>query len=154
MNNRKMQAYSAICLLECCRQKSIIDPELNNLILYLLSILKATDLTIWDQEICDVDIPGRGEELPDRVMVKIKNEEQPIFVELINNCTEIGIADMYGANTNAPEHHYLESLNNCKQLGVELPRIDPILEIENGNNPWGNAISSAEYKNILDYYGL
>lgn len=120
IGNRQKQAVGALALLRFCEEYSIHYKGIKELIDHLFQILISDDLPNWEAEGLKLEIIGRGEPLPKKLdsILNLKIVED--FYRLIDNVIEIGIIDLYGANTNAPYDYMCKTLDILAKHNINV----------------------------------
>lgn len=154
MNIRQMQAYAAICFSNYCKVHSIVDEDLQRLIMHLISILSAKDLAEWEKRGRSLRVAGRGDPLPDNLSAQIGESNIQEFNEILDSCVEVGLSDMYGESTNMPAFFMEKCISAIRRQGVALPSEDVISGIGGGQDEWGDAISENDFLVVIDAYGI
>lgn len=156
MSIRKKQAYAALCLASFCAEKQIFHQGIKELIEHLLSILIKENLVKWENEGCSLEIPGRGDPLPDSIKAILSEDIYDVFYLLIECAIEVGIVDMYGALSDEPLSFLLECIKIVQSSGVEIPDINDVFnkkDIENASDSgWGETMSNEEYEKVICIY--
>lgn len=96
---KEQQLIGALCIVCFCKKYDIQHHYIEEFVSYLLSILVADNLPEWEGEGLKVNIIGRGEPLPQSVENSVPLKLRGDFQKLIDNASEIGMADMYGTDT-------------------------------------------------------
>lgn len=152
-NVRQLQAYAALCLKAFGRSKKIEHPEIDKLVEHLLAVLVSENLPDWEQAGACMAITGRGDPLPQDVSNEVPRNCLTDFVHLLEHCVEVGLADMYAADSERP----LEHLRACLTILFDSEIQPPISEVVNYDSidqgHWGNPISAEEYYRITKTIG-
>ncbi len=131
-----------------------------------MSILTTDDLPGWEGRGCQIELSGRGDPVPEQVIDLVRLEHRKAFKELLENCIEVGIADMYGAPTDQPGKYLKECLEIIRRSGVALPSFDMLAKYR--KNPdargtdkprqedfwWGEPITRTDLKEILEFHDV
>lgn len=155
LNTREMQAYAALCLAKYCASINVIHESIEALIEHLLSILVSESLPNWEQKGACLDITGRGDPIPQNLESIIPRNHLETFSRLVEYVVEVGIVDMYGANTKEPLRFLYKCTELLKSSGIDPPimkeiGILPVKDTENVG--WGDTIGQAEYNKIIGNY--
>jgi hypothetical protein len=148
-NIRQLQAYAAISMLSLCRKFEIKSQEIDHLIHHLLHLLTADDLSEWEKFGAILPVSGRGDAFPQSVVNSIKGIDAVSFREIMESCVEIGIVDLYGANTNQPWIFFDSCLKKIQSYGVELPSPSALKELRAGIGPWGDPVEAAKVDALI-----
>lgn len=149
LNVRQMQAYAALCLWQFCENLGIRHEAIYELVMHLLSIISAKDLPEWEQRGTSLCITGRGDPLPVDVVDNIPSNILDDFTDLVENCVEVGIVDMYGASTEQPSNFLKNCIDILQRRNVEPPSPGLIIKYGRGNNAWGAPVKDFEVEDIL-----
>lgn len=152
LNIRQLQVYGAVCLSRFCRRLGITDSSVSDLVSYLWKIAIADDLPEWDRSAVDRGIVGRYVDLPSTLLETVPTEAREAFVSLIENCSEIGWVDMYGADTSAPLEHTQQCVDLLHRFAIEIPETRPLASLE-GTGHWGQPKSVECLRSVLQAYG-
>ena len=153
-NIRQLQVYAGLCLWQFCTHFQIRHFLIDELIIHLMKMITATDLTRWEQSGTSLGITGRGDLLPKDVSLLFTPDNLKRFNALIENCVEVGIIDLYGASTNQPLNFLRQSMKILSNSNVPLPPPDLLVKYKKGVNSWGEPISDLDLKEILDAYDV
>ena len=151
-NLRQMQAYSALCLWKFCFSMQINNENLNKLIMHLLTILTTNNLLEWERLGGELSVTGRGDPLPQELVKNIHDNIKVDLMKLIDSCVEVGIVDMFGEESEQP----LFFLNECKKIldkyALESPPLSILNTYKVGKSRWGEPITDAELKQIINKF--
>ena len=150
LSTRMKQAWGALCIAIYCNEKGIRHPSIDQLIPQLLALLVAPCLPQWETNLCKLDLHGLGEPLPPDLETLLVPQTRNEFYELIENTVEIGMSDMWVANTSRPLEHALKCAEILKRNGIDPPAVDalfPSHEDDLGGD-WGPEFSSDEYARV------
>lgn len=153
-NIRQLQTYAALCLWHFCRHLNIKHDAIDELILYLMSMFTAGNLSEWEQRGTEIVMTGRGDPLPEEVTNLLAPDCLEVFNSLVDSCVEVGIVDMYGACTNQPVMFVERCTEVLKHCDVDIPSTEDLDQYRRGTDEWGEFISDAELNEILDVYGV
>jgi hypothetical protein len=141
MSTREMQAYGVACLVKFCAVKKITSPYLSELLEHLLNLLTCADLTAWEAGGSRLALAGRGDPLPEDLSREISPDNLEPFRRLVEHVVEIGLVDMYGAETSQP----LQFLNRTQEIlrstGISPPSVDELWLLSEKNTGWGEPLS-------------
>ena len=118
---RHKQLYGVLCVRRFCIKYGISHEYIDALLQHLVKLLIADDLAKWEQEGAGLALPGRGDPLPSELEDQIDKQLRKDFYALIDSCVEIGITDMYGANTEDPNKHVAECIEILRRHNIEPP---------------------------------
>lgn len=128
MTSKQKQIYGALCLQNFCNHYNIEYGGIDKLLIHLLSINKRDDLIQWDTEGKQLEITGRGDKLPTALIKKIGSETLiQDLSELIDSVVEIGIVDMYGADSIHPSNFIRKCIKILENHDVPLPSIEDVI---------------------------
>lgn len=118
-----LQAYGALCLAHFCADKAIHDPSISALVLHLVDLLVADSWTDWDDDRKKLDLSGGGDPLP-HPLDKLEPESlRNVFYRAVEYAVEIGIGDLYGADTEGPYLDCAILMETIESAGVSPPSI-------------------------------
>lgn len=99
MSIAQRQIFAAECFLKFCSEKRIYHKSIDELVDHLFSIESYNNLVEWERKGADLDLQGRGVEIPKQVLEIIPARDLNSFCELLEYTVELGIVDLYGATT-------------------------------------------------------
>jgi len=123
LSTRELQAYGAACLATFCANKGISSPYVDALIAHLLSVLTCSDLPGWETAGARLELTGRGDPLPPGLLASLRSDMLPILQHLVDSVVEIGLVDMYTAETERPFEFLLRTTTILELQGVHPPSI-------------------------------
>lgn len=148
-NLRQLQAYAGVCLQLFCNYYNLDDVRLKKLAYQLVSVLKAKNLVQWESDCSQLEIPGRGEPLPQDLQNFLIEKDIKDLYSLIDACVEVGLVNMYGKQDDKP----LFFMKKCTQIltnhNIELPPLTLLESFKRGDN-WGEEVNGAEFKKFLE----
>lgn len=152
LNVRKMQFYGALCLWRFGKAINFLPDSILELADHLTSILCAADLPKWEERAGRLQITS-GDPLPDEVIKHAPENYLSDLSRLIEFSIEIGIVDMYGADTSAPSTFLSKCINILNARNIPLPDPKHLIDVDNDNGHWGKAISEPQVKELIKIYG-
>jgi hypothetical protein len=159
LSTRQKQAYAALCLAQFCATKRIRHPAVNQLIEHLLSVLISDNVCAWEAQGGQIEFSGQGSCLPSIKSMLPADVSESAFDSLVENVVEVGLTDMYGADTDEPLEYLLKCIETVKHHGIEPPSIEPpslevILSVQQQPQygAWGGTIALVEYEAVLTEY--
>lgn len=150
-SNREKQIIGAISILFFCEKYSIYHKSIGELVEHLFEILISENLPQWDQDGLKIDIIGRGELLPEKLDEIIKPELKNDFSKLIEFVIEIGIVDLFGANTNYPSLFLKNALEILIKHNIQA-KITENLFSPQSEGPWGKKWDLEKYNDLKLLY--
>ncbi|MCL1919073.1 MAG: hypothetical protein FWG14_12340 [Peptococcaceae bacterium] len=133
---RELQMYGAKCIHLFCAKYEIKHKFIDKLIYHLVSIISEENLPKWEKEGSLLELSGRGDPLPEDlnkiIQVDIKND----FYNLVDNVVEIGIVDMYGANTDFPYKFLNNAIKILEKHNIFMPIFGSLLCISDQNREY------------------
>lgn len=152
LSKRVMQAYGAACIAKYCSVKSISSEHVVALIEHLISVLTASYLPDWERAGAQLALTGRGDPWPDDLMTRVPPSEIQTFHNLVECAVEIGLVDMYVAETNGPEIFLGRVISILQSSSVEPPSMAELIALTSVNETgWGDPISNAEYRSVREW---
>lgn len=148
-NIRQMQAYAAFCLLAFCKGIRVRNVFVDELIIHLLSMLTANNLPDWERKGALIALNGRGDAIPVDVVASIPEDYRDTFNSLLECCVEVGIVDMYGANTEQPRKLLDKCIGILQSIGLEAPSLQSLGGLRKGGSAWGEPVSESEFCNLM-----
>ncbi|GAA6154521.1 hypothetical protein [Pseudoteredinibacter isoporae] len=146
---RELQAYGSSCFGRYCNQIGLEDEAVDELCEHLVSILIASDLPSWESDGNALDLCGRGEPLPVAIERKVPASSHDEFAYILDMTVEIGMADMYGALTEAPREVFSNLIERLLNKGVKLLRLESafpdLLSRTNTDMCWGELYSMEKF---------
>jgi hypothetical protein len=157
LSNRVMQVYGAACMVKFCAVHGIYSPGVDQLVKYLLELLSTNDLPEWEQAGSILELSGRENELPDDPAELLSARDRILFKKLLESVIEIGISDMYGADTDGPIQAVCEVRRILEKCGIEPPSIAGLYAIAHSQRGWGEPLSDNQVQLLeawcLNHYG-
>jgi len=153
-NIRQMQVYAGLCLQRFCSHHRIDDPLIDELIVHLLEILVATDLSSWEHDGTYLAITGRGDPIPEVVSNSLSRDTLSNLRSLMESCVEVGMVDMYGEPTRKPLEFLETCISKLTRSGIPLPAFQPLKKHKKGTDHWGDSISKSDFEELLRAYEL
>ncbi|WP_281986974.1 hypothetical protein [Aquimarina aggregata] len=149
---REKQTIGALCILSFCEKYNINYKGIDELINHLLELLVSKNLPDWNQKGLNIEVVGRGDNLPVALKNLIPENLFEDFYRLIDNTIEIGIVDLFGETTDYPKTFLYNCIDilNKHSIKLEIPEI--LLQGNYKHNTWGEPWSTVKYeelKNIL-----
>lgn len=148
LSTRELQAYGALCLATFCGAAGVSHQALAELIVHLVSLLKAAKLPEW--EVAGRRLYLAGDALPSDVVREVPSKLVADFNALVESAIEIGIVDMYGAPTQMPRRFALQCRDILHKHDYEAPSAsDVMVQTRPLEGPWGNAASDNASARVL-----
>lgn len=154
LNNRQLQAFAAVCLWTFCEKLHIKHEAIDKLIIYLLNIFVEKSLHEWERKGVDLEVSGRGNPLPAEISNLISVDLIDDFMTLVECVVQVGLTDMYAADTDDPKKFLEKSLEILQKNLVSIPSIDKLNQFGASSDSWGVAISQDEFGKFLNSYGM
>jgi hypothetical protein len=154
LNLRQMQAFSAICLQEFCIHHRIKHDSIDLLIIHLMNMLTAKNISCWEQQGANLAITGRGDLLPQDVLAVIPDANIEDFNKLVAYCVEVGIVDLYGAFTDQPVIFLEKCIGILRKHKIKVPSIELLTKYSRGTDTLGEVVNEDEFISILEAYSL
>ncbi|WP_394748243.1 hypothetical protein [Spongiimicrobium salis] len=148
-NIREKQAIGAICLKLFSSRYQITYPGVNELIQHQLNLLISDNLSEWNTKGINIEIPGRGDDLPEKLLQDIPKAIHKDFNLLIMAVTEIGIANMFTAFTEEPHIQMLDSLSIIKKHNIKI-NVPEILLNGNSSKDWGLPWTKEKFEKLKE----
>ncbi|WP_417356561.1 hypothetical protein [Flavobacterium sp.] len=147
---REQQLIGTLCIVCFCKKYDIQHHDIDEFVSYLLSILIADNLPEWEDEGLKVNIVGRGEPLPQSVENSILPKLRGDFQKLIDIASEIGMADMYGADTSAPVLTTQQCMAILAKHKIEVTLPEEFLN-DTDEDRWGEPWSDEKFNSLKIY---
>ena len=145
---REMQAYGAACLVKFCSSRGIESPHVSLLVRHLLDLMTSSDLPDWESKGAVLELSGRGDPIPDALLNVIRSSDLEDFSRLVDSVVEVGLVDMYGAETRQP----LRFLNLAREIlggiGLTPPSIEELCLLSGRDQGWGAPLAKERAKKI------
>lgn len=148
---KEQQLIGALCIVCFCKKYDIQHQDIDEFVSYLLSILVADNLPEWEGEGLKVNIVGRGEPLPQSVENSIPLKLRGDFQKLIDNASEIGMADIYGADTSAPVLATQRCMAILAKHKIEVTLPEEFLN-DTDEDRWGKPWSDEKFSDLKRYF--
>ena len=153
LSTQEMQAYGAACLARFCSVKEIDAQPVLELVDHLVQVLTADDLGAWEAAGTGLALPGRGDPLPTELRAALAPDLAHELETLVDRVVEIGMADMYGADTDLPLRFLHRSLELLEAAGVAAPpfgELFPSPKPDRGRG-WSDPVPIEEQTRIRDW---
>jgi hypothetical protein len=121
--NRELQFYAVLCLCRYCDSRNVSAKPLDDLVTHLVSFLTVPRITDWEIQGTQLEMTGRGDEVPAEVLQQIPAGERDLFLRLLEECVSVGITDMYGANTDSPRKCLMHCVRLIGECGLDTDDI-------------------------------
>ena len=153
LSKRELQVYGAACLARFCESKRITTPSVRSLVDHLLLVLTAPDLPQWETAGARLELAGRGDPLPTDVVAGLSDGDADDFKCLMDTVVEIGMVDMYGADTSLPSHYLRKSVSLLERSGVEPPRLEELFPRRTVPDvvDWGPPGNSEDHRRLREW---
>lgn len=119
---------------------------------HLFSLLKADDLSEWNDQGSLLEVVGRGDDLPSELESIIPDSLYEDFYNLVDNAVEIGIIDLFGALTDEPDECLSTCLGILKKHDIDLSVPQILLDFNYVNKSWGEPWDSDKYQELMKLY--
>ncbi len=134
---REKQAIGALCILSFCEKYSINYKGIDELTNHLFELLVSENLPNWNQKGLNIEIIGRGDNLPTSLKNIIPENLFEDFYKLIDNAIEIGIVDLFGQTTDHPKLFLSNCINILSKHVIKLEIPEILLKGNHKHNTWG-----------------
>jgi hypothetical protein len=152
LSTRLMQAYGAACIAKFCSAKSISSEHVTALIEHLLSVLTSSHLPHWENAGAHLSLAGRGDPLPDDLVMCIPPNLVQTFNGLVDHAVEIGLVDMYGAETSEPARQLQRTVSILRSSSVNPPSITELVALVGiSKSGWGDALFVDQYRRVREW---
>jgi hypothetical protein len=124
LTTQEKQVYSAKCLDNYCRHFGIFDDSIDFLLDHLYAMPAYDDLSRWDSIGSKVELTrvALGDDpLSESLTKRIPEEKIPEFKSLLMNVVEVGMSDMYSADSDWPFTHLCECIKILEKYKIGLP---------------------------------
>jgi len=140
LSNRVMQAYGAACIVKFCAARCIRSVHVDQLVKYLLKLLSSDNIPEWESAGSVLELSGRENVLPEAVADRLTAHDRVAFLRILESVAEIGIVDMYGADTNGPTQALCEATRILSSCGIEAPSIAELYAMVRSQRGWGEPL--------------
>lgn len=123
MTTIQKQVFAAKCFSKYCEEKRIVHHSIDKLIDHLMSIENFENVIEWERKGAQLELCGRGDEIPKSVNSILSSKNKNYFIELLDSVVEVGIVDMYGAETEEPTLFLKKCITILKKNNVPIPTI-------------------------------
>ena len=123
MTTKQKQIFAAKCFSKYCEEKRIIHDSIDKLIDHLMSIENFENIVEWERKGAQLELCGRGDEIPKSVNSILSSKNKKSFIELLDSVVEVGIVDLYGAETEEPILFLKKCINILEKNNVTIPMI-------------------------------
>ena len=123
----KKQALAAKCLEKYCENYCIKDDTINELLEHLYSMEKYNscdkyyNLATWERNGAMLELPGRGDPLPQQLEQKISKEKVQEFHLLVDYIVEVGLCNIYGQQDDKPYEYLIKCIKILERNSIKLP---------------------------------
>ncbi|MCA9598313.1 MAG: hypothetical protein KC776_33605 [Myxococcales bacterium] len=152
-STRELQAYGAACIATYSSALGLRSNAIRELVEHLLLLLTAEDLPDWEGGTHDLAL--LDDELPEAFLAELPESAAQTCDRLVDLVSEIGLIDMYGANTEAPLRHAEQAVALLQQAGVPPPPVVDVLGEEQADAPveprWGEPVPPEVYLRARDW---
>ena len=119
------QLFASKCLQCYCEYYFIKDNTINELLEHLDSMNeyenKYKNLAAWERNGAKLELNGRGDPLPQKLLEKIPNGKINEFNEILEYAVETGLGDMYAANSNKPHEYLMKCIKILENNKLKIP---------------------------------
>lgn len=122
MTTQQKQVFAAKCFSKYCEEKGITHKFIDELIEHLISIENFENIVDWERKGGQLQLTGRGDELPKSLNSIVSLKDRSTFIELIDTVVEVGIVDMYGEETEKPRLFLVKCIDILKKNKVSIPK--------------------------------
>jgi hypothetical protein len=140
LSNRVMQTYGAACIVKFCAARGVRSSCIDQLVKYLLELLTSKNLPEWEEAGSMLELSGRESMLPGALSDCLLARDRSPFQKLLESVVEIGIADMYGADTDSPVQALCEARRILRACEIEPPEISGLRSIAPNESGWGRPL--------------
>lgn len=152
LSTRAMQAYGAACITKFCSVSSITSEHVTALIDHLLGVLTTSYLPDWENAGARLSLSGRGDPLSEDLVTRMPSGLVQSFHNLVECVVEIGLADMYGADTRVPAQFLQRATAILRSNSVEPPSITELVGLVGISKPgWGPPLSVDQYHRVREW---
>ncbi|WP_423367745.1 hypothetical protein [Burkholderia sp. LMG 32019] len=116
-----MQVYASSCLRRYCDAKGVSHVAIDALLAHLDAVAGARSLPEWERKGALLELNGRGDPVPAAIESVLPDGESQTFAALVEAVVEVGIVDLYGANTDLPLAFLRKAIAVLEQSGIPLP---------------------------------
>lgn len=120
---RERQVYASECLRRYCEIKRISHCSIIELLNHLESITGSESLAKWDAHGAMLPLNGRGDPLPEDLESTLSEFNKQEFVTLVDSVVEVGIIDLYGAQSELPLKFLKKILDILEINNISFPKI-------------------------------
>lgn len=120
-SSKVMQIYASSCLRHYCDFKNISHPAITKLLEHLDSMPTTSNLSEWDAQGAQLDLNGRGDPIPQNIKSNLSSNDLDEFSALVDSVVEVGIVDLYGAQTVLPLRCLDKAMQILEQNAISLP---------------------------------
>ncbi|WP_052573026.1 hypothetical protein [Haloferula sp. BvORR071] len=156
--NRQLQVYAAVCLKIFCEEMAIRHESIDRFIAHRVRLASSEFLPDWGEEGMALELTGLGDDFPISLMHSIPVGVREVFRQMVENCSEVGYCDMYGADTGDPRKYAGECLRLLLAMSIAAPPTSP-LEFDNrsgkrGDDAWGDPFTAEKLAGVTEFYSL
>lgn len=116
-------------------------------------MLTSPNLAAWDQRGAQLALSGRGDALPEAIERCVSPELIPSFTRILELTVEIGMADMYSADTDQPRKTLREVVGVLRSSRAKVPAVESVLGPPASAEPdgWGEPRSEEQHRRVRDW---
>lgn len=150
LSTREMQCYGAVCLRRYCSKFKINHGYIDDVIKHQMPVIATTDLASWEKAGCQLELSGRGDPIPPSVLERVPLANRFDFEALLIDTTEIGLINMYSADTDEPLKIFKSVKARMVQNDVPLPEEHNFqVQSRRLRGAWGDPLNEEMYNAFL-----
>jgi hypothetical protein len=150
LSTRELQACGAACLAKYFAAKGISSHHVDRLVAHLISLLTCTDLPAWESSGARLEFAGRGDPSPPELLAGMLPATREILERLTESVVEIGLVDMYGAETDEPRRFLARAIHLLESEGVRPPSLGELFPSRGSEEVrgWGPPVPVDQYEEV------
>jgi hypothetical protein len=117
------QLYASSCLRQYCEFKNILHPAITALLDHLDAIATCKSVAEWNHEGALLELSGRGDSIPKSLQSLVSVDDLSEFSALVDSVVEVGLVDLYGAQTNLPLKFLNKALQVLEKNSIPFPEL-------------------------------
>jgi hypothetical protein len=150
---RQLQFYAGLCFRQFCLEKKIDHPAIDAFLKHLFSLASIESISEWPTNGAKLELTGLGDPLPDSLLAILPAALVEPFDHLSGNCIEVGMVDLWGAESDEPLRFVRRVIEILDRQGIATPDPRGLAAFRDGTH-WGSAWNPAEFAAVERFFDL
>jgi len=121
LDNRGLQFFASRCVRVFFQERKIVSKHITCLVEHLESMPNYQLIEQWNRKGAILDLNGRGDPWPKDFIELITAEIKYDVEVLIDSAVEVGICDLYGADTKEPVRYAKDCASVLRKYKMPIP---------------------------------